>query len=62
MTGVIQVEKAEGKEIAETIGQREYLDESYDTLSDAQKLDLFLPEEGSGPFPLVLFSGLSESL
>lgn len=35
--------------------QREFYDVPYDTLSLAQTLDLFLPEEGEGPFPLVLF-------
>lgn len=34
---------------------REYYDVVYDTLSQAQKLDLYLPENGKGPFPLIFF-------
>lgn len=34
---------------------REYIDVAYDTLSDSQKLDLYLPETGEGPFPLIVF-------
>lgn len=34
---------------------REYHDVVYDTLSRAQKLDLYLPENGKGPFPLIFF-------
>ena len=34
---------------------REYKDVVYDTLSEAQKFDLYLPKEGEGPFPLVFF-------
>lgn len=34
---------------------REFKDAAYDTVSEAQKLDLYLPEEGEGPFPLVVF-------
>lgn len=26
-----------------------------DMLSDSQKLDLYLPETGEGPFPLIVF-------
>lgn len=33
----------------------EYHDVVYDTLSEAQTLDLYIPTEGSGPFPLVFF-------
>ncbi len=35
--------------------EKEYFDIFYDTQSDSQKLDLYLPETGSGPFPLVVF-------
>lgn len=35
--------------------EKEYFDISYDTQSDSQKLDLYLPETGPGPFPLVVF-------
>lgn len=34
---------------------REYRDISYDTQSSAQTFDLFLPEDGEGPFPLLVF-------
>lgn len=37
------------------IESREYRDVAYDTLSEAQKFDLYLPEKGDGPFPLVMF-------
>ena len=37
---------------------RKYLDVVYDTKSPVQKLDIYLPEEGEGPFPvLVHFHG-----
>ena len=34
---------------------RSYRDVVYDTLSDSQTLDLYLPETGTGPFPLIVF-------
>ncbi|MCC8074591.1 MAG: alpha/beta hydrolase [Clostridiales bacterium] len=34
--------------------KRKYLDIPYATASNAQRLDLYLPEEGEGPFPLVV--------
>ncbi len=37
------------------IQAREYYDIAYDTLSQSQKLDLYLPETGEGPFPLIMF-------
>jgi acetyl esterase/lipase len=33
---------------------RKWLDISYASLSAAQKLDIYLPEEGDGPFPVIL--------
>lgn len=33
---------------------RKWLDISYATLSKAQKLDIYLPETGEGPFPVIL--------
>ena len=33
---------------------RKFLDMPYDTLSKAQCLDIFLPENGDGPFPVLL--------
>jgi acetyl esterase/lipase len=33
---------------------RKWLDIAYADLSPAQKLDLYLPEEGEGPFPVIL--------
>lgn len=37
------------------IQTREFHDIAYDTLSQSQKFDLYLPETGEGPFPLVMF-------
>ncbi len=34
---------------------RKWLDLSYTNLSPAQKLDIYLPDEGEGPFPVVLY-------
>jgi acetyl esterase/lipase len=34
--------------------QRKWLDLPYASLSPAQKLDIYLPEEGDGPFPVIL--------
>ena len=34
--------------------RRRYLDIAYATLSPSQKLDIYLPDEGEGPFPVVL--------
>jgi len=34
--------------------KRKYLDVPYDTLSKAQCLDIFLPENGDGPFPVLV--------
>lgn len=34
--------------------KRRALDIPYDTASDAQKLDLYFPEEGDGPFPALI--------
>jgi acetyl esterase/lipase len=34
--------------------QKKYLDIPYANLSAAQKLDLYIPNEGSGPFPLIM--------
>jgi acetyl esterase/lipase len=33
---------------------RKWLDLPYSSLSPAQKLDIYLPEEGDGPFPVIL--------
>jgi acetyl esterase/lipase len=33
---------------------RKWLDLSYASLSPAQKLDIYLPDEGNGPFPIIL--------
>lgn len=48
--GEIELCSTESTEI-----EREYTDLVYDTLSPSQKLDLYLPETGSGPFPLLVF-------
>ncbi len=68
MSGTILVGKVEENETADermagavenntenTIETREYRDVVYDTLSEAQKFDLYLPETGEGPFPLIMF-------
>ena len=34
--------------------KRKWLDISYANLSQAQKLDIYLPEEGDGPFPVII--------
>lgn len=34
--------------------KRKFLDIPYATLSPAQKLDIYLPEDGDGPFPVIL--------
>ena len=34
--------------------KRKWLDISYSTESQAQKLDVYLPDEGDGPFPVIL--------
>ena len=33
---------------------RKWLDLPYSNISEAQKLDIYLPEEGDGPFPVIL--------
>ncbi len=35
--------------------QRKWLDLSYATLSASQKLDIFIPDIGEGPFPIILY-------
>ena len=34
--------------------KRKWLNISYATISPAQKLDIYLPEQGNGPFPLII--------
>lgn len=34
--------------------QRKFLDISYANVSPSQKLDIYLPDEGNGPFPVIL--------
>lgn len=34
--------------------KNKYLDIKYDTNSEAQKLDVYLPEQGEGPFPVII--------
>ena len=34
--------------------KRKWLNISYATISSAQKLDIYLPEEGNGPFPVII--------
>jgi len=35
--------------------RRKFLDLAYAPLSPAQKLDIYLPDEGDGPFPVIVF-------
>ena len=35
--------------------KRRLLDISYARLSSAQKLDIYLPDQGEGPFPVILW-------
>lgn len=58
MSGTVTVKMAGGESSAEPAPapeERAFRDVAYDTQSQAQKLDLFLPETGDGPFPLVVF-------
>ena len=34
--------------------KKKWLNISYATISPAQKLDIYLPEEGNGPFPVII--------
>ena len=34
--------------------KRKWLDLPYASLSQSQKLDIYLPEQGDGPFPVIL--------
>ncbi|GAB4410078.1 MAG: alpha/beta hydrolase [Anaerolineales bacterium] len=34
--------------------KRKYLDVPYASISPAQKLDIYLPDEGNGPFPVIM--------
>ena len=34
--------------------KRKYLDIPYDHLSSAEKLDIYLPDEGEGPYPAII--------
>jgi hypothetical protein len=35
--------------------KRKFLDIPYASLSPAQKLDIYLPDEGEGPFPVIVW-------
>lgn len=48
-------ESEKDKKPQKPLEAREFRDVVYDTHSEAQKLDLYLPETGEGPFPLVVF-------
>jgi acetyl esterase/lipase len=45
---------AEGHPIDTGAIRRKWLDLPYATISPAEKLDIFLPEDGNGPFPVVV--------
>jgi acetyl esterase/lipase len=49
LSGYAQMRKADISSI-----KNKYLDISYATISNAQKLDIYLPDEGDGPFPVIL--------
>ena len=38
----------------QTIYTRKFLDIPYAALSNSQKLDVYLPEQGNGPFPVIV--------
>lgn len=43
-----------GMNLDTSVYTRKYVDISYATLSNRQKLDIYLPEKGDGPFPVIL--------
>lgn len=60
MVAMWNKEKGNAKNVQEQEGtlmgaERKFIDLVYDDLSDSQKLDLYLPEGGEEPFPLVVF-------
>ena len=57
---IVMPEKVTQKEfvmpVADVSGvKRKFLDVAYASQSDKQKLDIYLPDEGVGPFPVVIF-------
>ena len=46
--------KAQTHEIDVSNIKNKFLDIPYATLSEAQKLDIYLPDEGEGPFPVII--------
>jgi acetyl esterase/lipase len=50
---VISIQAQPGKPNTDHI-KNKWLDVAYATASQAQKLDIYLPEEGSGPFPVIV--------
>ncbi len=49
VSAIVQAQKADISGI-----RNKYLDIAYATVSEAQKLDIYLPEDGEGPFPVIL--------
>lgn len=49
MAGIAQMKEADVSGI-----KNKYLDIPYASVSEAQKLDIYLPDEGEGPFPVIL--------
>jgi acetyl esterase/lipase len=45
---------ASNSDLSSNQNQRQMLDIPYAALSAAQKLDIYLPDEGSGPFPVIV--------
>ena len=53
---LIEPEDPSGSDMVDVSGvTRKWLDVPYGTLSPSQRLDIYLPEEGDGPFPAYIF-------
>ena len=50
ITGKTQMRKTDESDI-----KNKYLDIPYAIISEAQKLDIYLPDDGDGPFPVILY-------
>jgi acetyl esterase/lipase len=53
LMGAMSIQAQPGKPNTSQI-KNKWLDVAYATASQAQKLDIYLPEEGSGPFPVIV--------
>ncbi len=53
---LIEPEDTSGSDMVDISGvKRKWLDVAYDSRSPSQVLDIYLPEEGEGPFPTYIF-------